>query len=59
MTRQSLVQTLERGKRYSTNIFPPVQFSAQNHFGASQAHLLRADCGSRSYKTEAQFVSRF
>jgi hypothetical protein len=59
MTRQSFVQTLESGKRFATNVFPPVQFSATNHFGSAQAHLLQADCGSRTYKTAAQFVSGF
>jgi branched-chain amino acid transport system substrate-binding protein len=59
MTRQSFVQTLETGKRFQTGVYPPVQYSPANHFGGSQSHLLRADCGARQYKTEAQFVSGF
>jgi ABC-type branched-subunit amino acid transport system substrate-binding protein len=59
MTRQSFVQTLESGKRFQTNIYPPVQFSPANHFGGSQSHLLKADCSQRKYITEAQFVSGF
>ncbi|MEY2591616.1 MAG: branched-chain amino acid transport system substrate-binding protein, partial [Acidimicrobiaceae bacterium] len=59
MTRQSFVQTLESGKRFATNVFPPVQFSPTNHFGSGQAHLLQADCTARAYKTAAQFASGF
>lgn len=59
MTRQSFVQMLESGKAFATNIYAPAKFSSTNHFGAGQAHLLRADCGSRTYKTEAQFASGF
>jgi ABC-type branched-subunit amino acid transport system substrate-binding protein len=59
MTRQSFVQTLESGKRFQTGVYPPVQYSPNNHFGGTQSHLLRADCQARQYKTEAQFVSGF
>jgi branched-chain amino acid transport system substrate-binding protein len=59
MTRQSFVQTLESGREFKTNIYPAVRFSGANHFGSLQAHLLQADCGSRTYKTAAQFASGF
>jgi len=59
MTRQSFVQTLESGKRFTTNVYPAGQFSPTNHFGSTQAHMLQADCSSRTYKTVAQFASGF
>lgn len=59
MTRQSYVQTLESGKRFSSGVYPPVQYSPTNHLGGTQAHLLQADCTSRTYKTAAQFATGF
>jgi len=59
MTRQSFVQTVESGKKFVSGVYPPVQYSSTNHLGGSQAHLLQADCGSRTYKTAAQFASSF
>jgi branched-chain amino acid transport system substrate-binding protein len=59
VTRQSFVQTVESGKRFTTNVFPAVQFSATNHFGATTAHMLQADCGTRTFKTVAEFASGF
>ena len=59
VTRQSFVQTLESGKSFKTNVYPSLQYSAQNHLGANTVHVLQADCASRTYKTIAQFVSGF
>ncbi|MEA3056164.1 MAG: branched-chain amino acid transport system substrate-binding protein [Actinomycetota bacterium] len=59
MTRQSFVQTVESGKKFVSGVYPPVQYSATNHLGGTQAHLLQADCGSRTYKTATQFASSF
>jgi ABC-type branched-subunit amino acid transport system substrate-binding protein len=59
MTRQSFVQTVESGKKFVSGVYPPVQYSSTNHLGGTQAHLLQADCGSRTYKTAAQFASSF
>jgi ABC-type branched-subunit amino acid transport system substrate-binding protein len=59
MSRQSLVATLEGGKVFETRVFPPVQYSAKNHFGGLQVHVLQADCSRVEYRTFAQFVSGF
>jgi branched-chain amino acid transport system substrate-binding protein len=59
MSRQSFVQTVESGRRFTTNVYPAVQFSTANHFGATTAHMLQADCGSRTFKTVAEFASGF
>lgn len=57
VTRQSLVQVLESGKLFESNIFSKVQYNPKNHFGAQTSHLLAADCNARVWKTEATFVS--
>ncbi len=59
VSRQSFVSTLEGGASFKTNVYPAVQFSAQNHLGAKQVHVLQADCASKTYKTIGQFVSGF
>lgn len=59
MTRQSFVATLESGKPFESNIYSRVQYSPKSHFGAQTSHLLAADCGSRTWRTEAAFVSGF
>lgn len=59
VTRQSFVQALEGGAAFETNVYPPLQFSAQNHFGAKSVHVVQADCASRTYKTIGQFVTGF
>ena len=59
VSRQSFVQSLEGGATFQTNVYPPLQFSPQNHFGATSVHVLQADCGSQSYKTIGQFVTGF
>lgn len=61
MSRQNIITTLESGKAFATNVYPPVKYSPQNHLGATQAHLLRANCGAAppAYQTEAQFASSF
>lgn len=59
MTRQSFVATLENGKPYSGGVYPPVTFTARDHFGGAQVHVLQADCGSNSFKTIGTFVSGF
>lgn len=58
-TRQSFVQSLEAGTPYETNVYPKLQFSANNHFGANAVHVLQADCSKNAYVTIGQFVSDF
>ena len=60
MTRQSFVQSLEGGKSFETNVYPPLQFSAQQplrrHAGARRC---RPTAAAGRYKTIGQFVSGF
>ena len=57
MSRQSFVSTLESGQEFGSGVYPSVKFSATDHFGGSQAHLLEANNGA--YRTIAQFASAF
>jgi ABC-type branched-subunit amino acid transport system substrate-binding protein len=59
MSRQSFVAALEGGSAFAGGVYPPVRYSGGNHFGGSQVHALQADCGSRTFKTIATFVSGF
>jgi branched-chain amino acid transport system substrate-binding protein len=57
--RARLLATLESGQEFASGLFPPVRFGPGRHFGASQTHLLEADCTTRKYRTLATFVSSF
>ncbi len=57
--RAALMAAIESGREFSSGIFPPVRFAAGQHFGATQAHLLEADCGNRRWRTLATFASTF
>ena len=59
LSRSKLMATLESGQEFVSNVFPPARFGPTKHFGATQAHLLEADCNSRSYKTLATFATSF
>jgi len=55
--RQGFLAALRSGREFTSNVFPPLRFSAGHPFGATQAHLLEADCANRRFKTTATFVS--
>jgi branched-chain amino acid transport system substrate-binding protein len=59
LSRQSFIGGLETGKEFSTNVYPVVSYNGSIRFGAKSAHLLEADCSSRSFKTIAQFTTGF
>lgn len=42
-----------------TGVYPDLKFTPTNHFGASQVHVLRADCSTGQYVTEQAFKSSF
>ncbi len=54
--RAALINTIQEGEPFDSGVFAPVTFTADDHFGGSAAHLLKADCGTKQYATEAQFV---
>lgn len=59
MTRQSFISVLESGKVFDGGVYSRVQYNPKNHFGAQASHLLAADCNTKTWKTEATFVSGF
>lgn len=60
LSREKLLAGITSGREFKTNVFPPLRYSASDHFGARQAHLLRADCTPPpSFKTAVQFASGF
>lgn len=60
LTRQNFISTASNGS-FKTNVFPALKFTPNNHFGASQVHLLKANCQKDppQYATEKTFVSKF
>ncbi len=40
-----------------SGVFPDLKYTPTNHFGATQAHMLRADCATSQYVTEKGFYS--
>jgi ABC-type branched-subunit amino acid transport system substrate-binding protein len=54
--RAALMNTIEEGDTFESNVYPPVAYEPDQHFGGSGAHLLEADCADRQYTTKQQFV---
>jgi branched-chain amino acid transport system substrate-binding protein len=57
--RARFLATLESGREFASNVFPPVRYGPGQRFGASQTHLLEADCANRRYRTLATFATSF
>ena len=57
LSRLRFLAALESGKEFASGVLPPVRYGPGRHFGASQAHLLEADCNRRRYRTLKTFVS--
>jgi branched-chain amino acid transport system substrate-binding protein len=55
--RARFMAALESGREFTSNVLPPLRYGPGRHFGASQAHLLEADCDQRRYRTLAAFVN--
>jgi len=59
LSRQSFLRTVTSGQVFHSNVYPDVSYSGTIRFGARTAHLLEADCGSRSWKTTGRFIADF
>src|SRR5882757_5021862 len=59
LSRQSFVRALTSGRRFASNVFPTVAYDGSIRFGANSMHVLRADCASRTWKTETAFAEGF
>jgi ABC-type branched-subunit amino acid transport system substrate-binding protein len=59
LTREDFVKMLQTQTGIVTKTNPQLSYSPTNHFGASQVHVLKADCASKEHKTLATFASGF
>jgi branched-chain amino acid transport system substrate-binding protein len=57
--RAGLIRAIESGQEFVSGVFPPLRFGPGRRYGASQSHLLEADCGNRRYRTLATFAASF
>lgn len=57
--RAAFMNALVTTPEFDNGIYAPVQFTADNHFGGTGAHILDADCASdpKRFDTVEQFVS--
>jgi ABC-type branched-subunit amino acid transport system substrate-binding protein len=55
--RAKLLDTIENEKAgFASDVYPRVRYTPERHFGGTGAHLLKADCAAKQYKTAEQFV---
>ncbi len=59
LTREDFRAYVETAQNVQTGVFPVLSYSKDNHFGASQVHLLKADCSTGEYVNQGTFVSQF
>jgi ABC-type branched-subunit amino acid transport system substrate-binding protein len=59
LTREDFRALVESGGRVETGVYPPVDYSPDDHFGGTAVHVLEADCGPRQYKDGGTFRSSF
>jgi ABC-type branched-subunit amino acid transport system substrate-binding protein len=59
LTREDFVRMLELQSGIETGIFPQLSYTPDDHFGASQVHVVQADCGAEEHRTLAAFASGF
>jgi ABC-type branched-subunit amino acid transport system substrate-binding protein len=59
LTREDFVKMLELQEGIQTKVAPQLSYTPDDHFGASQVHVLQADCGSEQHRTVATFASGF
>ena len=59
LSRQSFLKTVSSGRVFHSNVYPDVSYDGKIRFGARTAHLLEADCSTRSWRTTGRFVSEF
>ncbi len=59
LSRQSFFKTVTSGTVFHSNVYPDVSYDGATRFGAKTAHLLEADCGSRSWRTTGRFIADF
>ena len=52
------MNTLVTSEGFDNGIYAPVEFTVDDHFGGTGAHVLDADCADpKQFKTVEQFVA--
>ncbi|HEV7688307.1 MAG TPA: ABC transporter substrate-binding protein [Acidimicrobiia bacterium] len=59
LSRQSFLKTVTSGRVFHSNVYPDVSYDGTIRFGARTAHLLEADCTTRTWKTTGRFIAEF
>jgi hypothetical protein len=59
LTREDYREIVANAGKVSTGVFPDVNFTPNNNFGSQGVHVLKADCGSKTYKDGGTFKSGF
>jgi ABC-type branched-subunit amino acid transport system substrate-binding protein len=59
LSRQSFLKTVTSGRVFHSNVYPDVSYDGRIRFGAHTAHLLEADCTTRTWKTTGRFIAEF
>ncbi len=59
LTREDFVAMLAQQQGIQSEVFPQLSYTAEDHFGAAQVHVLQADCASGEHVTLAAFASGF
>lgn len=57
--RERFINRVERSDRIFTGIGPTLRFEPDDHFGARDTHVLKADCTDRKWHTVGSFVRDF
>ena len=59
LTRERFINRVERADRIYTGVSPTLRYEPDDHFGARDAHLLRASCTDNRWHTARSFVRNF
>lgn len=59
LTREDFRAVVEQQSGIETRVFPTLNYSPQDHFGANTVHVLQANCDAGEHTTLATFVSGF
>jgi ABC-type branched-subunit amino acid transport system substrate-binding protein len=59
LTREDFRNLVEQQKGLKSGVFPDLNYSPSDHFGANQVHVLKADCNKGQHVTLATFASAF
>jgi ABC-type branched-subunit amino acid transport system substrate-binding protein len=54
--RAAFMNALVTTPEFANGIYPPLRYTAEDHFGGTGAYLLRADCDTKQYVSGAEFV---